>query len=266
MVLDTPLNFRTHMHPKSNAFLLAITVAITMPPQTGFCAPSNSSCWRLRQNHKLNGKQNLYIGENKWRLENTDLGYTLIADGSKGMIDVFNKNKKLRYRSRFADFNCNAVRLVRVVSGEELKDLSWKRISNKNSLRRSPQTYFQATTERTCFRGSSSGGFLAGAKYKVHVRYTLAVSNEIKLPGNTAKVLSDFQGAPNLGIPVQEIIEYSDRSKPTCNLETIEMMHVPMTANLWIAPKEYKETKQIADVVTSGDTSLLEDFANHAIK
>lgn len=246
----------------ASSIWLVLLLALATAHQT---VGATAKCWRLEQKHKLNGRQILLIGDNKWRLENRDLGYTLIADGPKAVVYAFNKNKNLRCSSSFADFNCSAVRLVRVVSGEELKDLTWKPIPHKGSARH-PNSYYQATAERTCFKGSKSGGFLAGAKYSVKVRYTLAVSNEIKLPANVAKVLADFQGTPAFGVPTQEIFEAADRGAPTSNLETVDIKRIADSQSIWTVPGGYKETKQIADVVTSGDTTLFEDFADHAIR
>jgi|AGTN01.3.fsa_nt_gi hypothetical protein len=253
----------SQLHSRSLATLF-ITALMAFALSRGSVCASSTSCWQITQKHKLNGKQVLFVGENKWRLENKDLGYDLIADASTGTINVFNKSKKLRFKSPFANFDCTSVRLFRVVSGEELKDLKWKPLPRKDSAPVAT-SYYQAETERTCFRGSPSGGYLAGTKYIARIRYTMAISNQIKMQPELAKVLSDFQGTPDLGgVPLREIIEFSDKP-PTKNIDTLAIKHMNTPAQIWKVPDTYKETVQIGDVVTSGDSTLLEDFTENLI-
>ena len=225
------------------------------------CVASQSSDYFLKQKHGFNGNQNLYFGKNKWRLDNPDLGYSIIADGESGKISLFNLKKKLRFESPLKDFNCHTAKLCRIVAGENLSELKWRRIGDSKLPEFARSVRYQATETRTYFRGSQSGGYLSGSKYFVKVKYTVWIDHETSIPKQLSRILAEFQGTPDLGgVPVKQITEYSDKANPRSNLETLLVRRERSGAEIWRTPESCSRTSKLADVVSTTDESMLKDL------
>lgn len=239
--------------------LLTIGLLLLSASQT--CLASQSSDYLLKQKHGFNGIQNLYIGKNKWRLDNVDLRYSIIANGESGKISVFNLEKKLRFESPLRDFHCQTAKLCRIVSGENLKEMKWSRIGDSQLPESGKNLLFQTTETRTYFHGSQSGGFLSGSKYFVKVKYTVWISSEISISKQLSRILAEFQGTPDLGgVPIKQITEYSDKANPRTNLETILVKRERHRAEIWRTPELCLQTRKLADVVNTTDESMLKDL------
>ncbi len=245
--------------PNYEACLLAIGLILLSSSQT--CQASQDCDYSLKQKHGFNGNQRLCVGKNMWRLDNPDLGYTVVANDVSGKITVFSVKKKLRFDAPLKDFNCQTVKLFKIAAGESLNEMKWNRIGKRELPDTGKTTCFQATETRTCFRGSQSGGFLSGSKYQVKVKYTVWISDDILVSKQLSRILAEFQGTPDLGgVPVKRITEYSDRDKPTINLETTLIGRERLSAVTWKTPALFSSAHKLADVINTTDESVLQDL------
>ncbi len=237
------------------------TVVLVLMGFSQICRAGQTGDYFLKQKHGFNGNQSLYIGKNMWRLDNPDLGYSLIAFGGSGKVSVFNLKKKLRFDSPLKTFSCQTTKLFRIAAGENLNAMKWQRAEKKEMTGTGKSTCFNAKEVRTYFRGSQSGGFLSGDKYHVEVRYRVWISDDIAVSRPLSRILADFQGTPDLGgIPLKEITEYSDRKEQKLNLETVELRRERFSDATWQVPVNCTFAKELADVISTTDKSELEDL------
>src|SRR5262249_4312030 len=160
----------------------------------------------LVQKHAVNGQEVCYIAPGLLRIENQNIGYTVIADAKAETISFFHDKKKLCFKKRLKDFNYQQVKLIGAIMSEDSAAMRWHK-SEDTSLGNQRVSLYKASETRVSFSGSRvGGGYLAGAKRNVLVNLNLYVSKDIVVPKELSRAYAELQGTPDVGgIAIQQI-------------------------------------------------------------
>ena len=216
--------------------------------------------WMLKQKHGANGEQVIYVFPQHLRIENTQLGLTIVGDAQTGKVWLFNDRRKLSCCVNWDKFEHSFAKIMQM-GGESLPHLNWSKAKNSKgpTIAGLPTTKYVTTDEKLYF-GGGGGGFISGGGKKVIIDYTIFVANKIETSPKLLKVLSEMQTTPTLkGVPLQEISFYNDNKKERIFLRTLSAKQIPDDKKLWNIPK-YKQVATQNDVASVTDTGFLEDM------
>lgn len=207
----------------------------------------------------MNGRQEMFICAKKIRIDNLDLGYSVIADADSKSLTVINIPKRLRFRQPI-DRIVSKIGRASIYANIETPALSaWKRCKDEQLIGFKGVCY--CCVEKTSeFSGRGRGGYLSGKRTPLTVTHVIIYDMEIPLSKSLSNVINDFQGTPQLGgVPIKMQNQYSDNSPTIVQFDTLKMSRQKHSAKLFAIDPSYKEAKQITQV-TTGDSSLLEEL------
>lgn len=216
--------------------------------------------WRLSQAQLFNGNQKVYVFPTRVKIENSDLGYTLIMDEPSAVVDIFNDHKKLRCRVPLNKFH-SSVASTLSVAGECPAGLPWvkTRAPQPKDLANVPGTWYLATEAKNLFAGSEHGGYLAGAKRVEHAKHMLFVSSAVVVAPALNKIFCELQGEPRLdGFPLLQFVHFVETGRSKYWLQTTRADKIRFDQVDWKIP-DYKEGSQL-DVLTSKESRILEEL------
>lgn len=206
--------------------------------------------WMLVQEHAVNGKQVLYIAPHSLRIDNMNIGYTVIADSKTQTIDFFNDRRKLRYKAPLKSFNYELVKMVRSMLGDDPTAVQWKKVKD-GSVGNLGVKCYEASDTSTTFSGSRNGGYLAGAKHVATVHFSLSVSKDILTTKEFSRLVAELEGTPDLGgIPIRQFCTFSDSAAVRTNLETTEGKHIAIDTTKWQVPTGYKQANKLSEIMS----------------
>ncbi len=226
----------------------------------GTATPPVSTGWLLTQKHNANGNQRVYVFPQHLRVENLDLGHTVIADAQTGKVWIFNDTRKISCCVNWDKFEHSFSKFMSV-GGENLAKLKWTRTKDpKNTvLAGLPTNCFKAFDEKLYFKGGG-GGFVAGGSRMINVEHTLFLASKIKTSPKLIKVFSEIQTGPTLdGIPLKQTSFFAQHNKLKTFLDTLTAKEISNDKKFWTIPK-YKEVPTIADVANVTDKGFIEDL------
>lgn len=247
--------------PRLKVALVCAVVGFVVLSKPAVCANKGELGWLLEQKHNMNGRQRMFISLTKVRVDNLDLGYSLVADVAHSTVSVFHPKKKLRYSTPLEKFSWRLSKAFLYANAEAPPAAKWKKVASgrTNDL---TSDCFRCSEETTYFRGSKvGGGYLAGSKRKATVTYSVFVTNEIATSSALVKVIDELQGVPPLipGFPLFMKSYYSDTRTTRIPIETKEVKKQKLADSVWYVPSGYKTAKNISEV-TSGDMTFLQDL------
>lgn len=222
-------------------------------------APAHVKGWLLTQRHSANGIQQIYVFPERLRVENKDLGHTLIADAKTGKVWVFNDTRKISCCVNWDRFEHSFSQMMSV-GGENISKLKWSRTkdSKRTAVAGLPTNCYKAYDEKLYFK-RGNGSFIAGSGHMIDVEYTLYVASKIKTSPRLVKVFSEMQTAPTLdGLPLKQTSYFRQHNKLRRFLDTLAAKEISDDKKFWAVPK-YKVVPTIADVANITDRSFLED-------
>lgn len=222
--------------------------------------PAKIDGWKFSQKHNINGRQNIFICKKAVRIDNLDLGYSMIADATAGTVVLFNSNKKLRHTKRLNEFAHQLARPFMYASSDIPPVSGWKKngITSAGNIK---AEWYRTEEGTTFFAGNrKSGGFLAGPKREATETHDLLICRETGVAPVLSKFLSEFQCTPDIGgVPFELRTKYSDSKNVRVIFHTVGTSHDKFDSNTWSVPPQCKETSNESSV-TSGDGSLLEEI------
>lgn len=243
-----------------NTKLLIISCLFGMtvfPVATAFA--SNMSGWKITQFHEINGKEVTYVTESFVRLDRLSNDYSVLIMEREGLIYFFSDRLKLIYKAPIAKFNYKSVNLLRMFTGDSRAGDNWKRIG-KRKVGEAESICFESADYSNVFRGTPSGGYLAGEKRKVETITSLYVSEEIVLSKTVSKLLSQLQGTRDLGfLPLKEVTTWKEKNKTRVNIDLLDFKKLDIEASKGIIPKGYRVTGKLSDI-TDLDKSSAEEL------
>lgn len=242
----------------STAALLIIS-AFCLCENAGIAAPTLSG-WVLKQKHSANGEQVIYIFPQRLRIENLQLGLTIVGDAQTGKVWLFNNNRKLSCCVNWDKFEHNFAKIMQM-GGESLPHFKWTKAKDPKGpvVAGLATTRFVSSDEKLYF-GGGGGGFISGGGKKIRVDYTIYAADKIQTSPRMHKVLAEMQTTPNLGsVPLEEISHYSDNNKNRTFLRTLSAKQIPDEKKLWEIPN-YKQVATQNDVASVTDAGFLEDM------
>lgn len=239
---------------------VSLIISVCASPAIAATAEANPKGWLLNQKHSANGEQKIYVFPQRLRIENTQLGLTIVGDAQTGKVWLFNDRRKLSCCVNWDKFEHNFAQIMQM-GGESLPHFKWVKAKNSKgpTVAGLTTTTFISSDEKLYF-GGGGGGFIAGGGKKIRVDYTIYIAEKIQTSPRMLKVLAEMQTAPNLGgVPLQEISHYSDNNKERIFLRTRSAEQIPDDKKLWEIPK-YKQVATQNDVASVTDAGFLEDM------
>jgi hypothetical protein len=241
--------------------LIAFTVScsISAGNSTAASAQTGVKGWLLTQNHSANGTQHVYVFPMRLRIENIDLGNTVIADAQTGRVWVFNDSRKILCSVTWDRFEHSFSKIMSV-GGESIAKLKWAKASDpkKTVIAGLSTNCYKAYDEKLYFKGGG-GGFVSGGSRMIDVEHTMYLASKIKTSPRLVKVFSEMQTAPTLdGVPLKQTSFFRQHSKLKVFLDTLAAKEVGDDKKFWTIPK-YKQVPTVADVTNVTDRGFLED-------
>lgn len=215
--------------------------------------------WFVSQKHKMNGRQDLFICPTKIRIDDVDLGYSVIADSNSKALTVINSSKRVRFRQPLDRIVSKIARASIYINIEIPPTAAWKKCDEPrvSGPRMACYTCDEKGNE---FSGQGRGGYLAGKKRKLNVRHTVWFSEDIQIFKSLSNVIGDMQGSPHLGgVPLRMQSQTSDLEPPVLQFDTLRASRQKISSKQFIIPANFKDAKHISEV-TSGDSGLLEEL------
>ncbi len=218
--------------------------------------------WMIQQKHIMNGRQRLLITPTKLRVDNLELGYSLIADSKLSTISAFNSKRGLRFSMPIEKFRWRLAKAFLYANAEAPEVSMWKKVESVK-IQNTLADCFRCSEETTYFKGSKvGGGFLAGAKRKATITYSLFVTKEIPIAPVLMRVIDELEGVPQFsGVPLFMKSFYGDTRTNRIPFETTEIRRQKFKSSIWTVPNQYKTAKDISEI-TSGDMGFLQDLVN----
>ncbi len=239
--------------------LIAFAVGCGISANVGAEAAPAFKGWLLTQKHSANGNQRIYVFPERLRIENIDLGNTLIADSQTGKVWVFNDTRKILCCDRWDRFEHSFSKMMSV-GGESIAKLKWSKAKNpSNTLVAGLATNcYKAYDEKLYFKGGG-GGYVSGDSRMIDVEHTMYLANKIRTSPKLVKVLSEMQTAPILdGVPLKQTSYFTQHKKLRVFLDTRDAKEIGDDKKFWAIPK-YKLVPTVADVANVTDRGFLED-------
>lgn len=222
-------------------------------------AETAESGWVISQKHKMNGRQDLLICPTKIRIDNIDLGYSVIADANSKSVTVFNASKCVRFRQPIDRIVSKIARASIYINIEIPLITAWTKITEQRISGMRSECY-SCDEKASKFSGQGRGGYLAGKKRSVIVTHTVWFNKEIPIAKSLSTVVSDLQGAPHLGgIALRMQSQSTNLEAPTLQFDTIRIARQKISSKQFVVPANFKDAKHISEV-TSGDSALLEEL------
>lgn len=255
----------TTLPTRNSSLRLAPTLflcVITTTLNSAFAATTQESKgWLLKQQHTANGQQNVYVFPEHLRIENVDIGHTVIADAKSGKVWLFSDERKVQCCVNWDKFEHTFSKIMQI-GGENISKMQWtKAKDSKGPLTAGLETTkYVSSEEKLYFGGGRSGGFISGGGRKIKVDCTLYIADKIKTSPRLIKVFAEMQTTPILGgIPLQEMSFYHSRNKEKVYLKTLSAKQISDDPKLWAIPK-YKLVDKPQQVTSVTDSDLIEDM------
>lgn len=239
-------------------FLPAFLITSLISTPADAATKASLKGWMLEQKHAANGHQIIYVFPEKLRVENTDIGNTLIADEQSGKVWVFSDRRKLACCVDWNRFEHSFSKMMQV-GGENTSKLSWKlsKEPEKTVVAGLATRAYKASDEKLYFKGGG-GGFMSGGSKHVKVSYTSYIAETIPISPRNCKVLAEMQTMAVLGgVPLRGTLHREGRVRT--DLDTISAKQVPNDNKLWAVPK-YKLAASVGDVTNVTDEGFIQDL------
>jgi hypothetical protein len=240
--------------------LIAFVVACGISANNSVAAAPTGKGWQLTQKHSANGTQRIFVFPQHLRIENLDLGNTVIADGDTGKVWIFNDTRKISCCVNWDKFEHSFSKFMSV-GGENVGKLKWTKTKDpkKTVIAGLDTSCYKAFDEKLYFKGGG-GGFVAGGSRMINVEHTLYLASKIKTSPKLIKVLSEMQTGPTLdGIPLKQTSFFAQHNKLKVFLDTLTAKEISDDKKFWTIPK-YKVVPTIADVANVTDKGFIEDL------
>ena len=218
--------------------------------------------WKLVQKQIFNGHQTIYLFPATIKIENHDLGYTLILDSGKNTANIFSNSKKLRCSIPIEKFH-NSVASTLSIAGECPAGLPWSKTGGPRLKEFGDLSgrWYSADEAKNIFAGSKHGGYLAGARRIEHVQHLLFVTNSIVVDPALKKIICQLQGEPQLGgVSLMQYSRCKENGKTVNWLTTEHVEKVKWSQVDWKIPA-FKVADQ-SEIISSGESNMIEDLFN----
>ncbi len=251
--------------PRVLFVLIALSVAegalLSMPLQA-WCQSEKG--WLLTQTHPANGKQKVFVFPSHLRIENPNLGYTVVADADSGNVWTFNDARKMVCCLKWDRFEHNFSNLLDL-GGENMARMKWSPAKEKKGpviLGLETETY-EAKGDRFTFKGSGGrGGFISGGGKTENIDFTVYTARKIVTNSKLLKVLCQMETIPIMGgVPLRQTSYYPNRNPKILRVrfDTSAARKISDDKKLWAIPK-YKTVVTVTEVASQTDKAFIKDL------